>query len=409
MTKVSKAPTEEIQLSDVLAKVRRAYSPEIAEALRAELAVVASLSYADIPCCLALILEGPSGVGKSALIEMLNPVKEAQVYLRREDRFTAASFVSNAANKSTGALDKIDLLPRLKHKVMLTKELASIFGSDDKALRETFGIITNVLDGKGYRTASGTHGERGYEGDYRFNWIGATTPVPMRIHSIMAGFGYRFLFYECRFKQPDFEEIKAKMMNASSYSMQDECNALVNNFICQHFSRFPVKSIGTNDVECPDEVFKRLYDYAMLMTLGRRTVVFVPGDLLQNNGGAEGTYVVGSPEFPFRPLEMFRSISIGSALIAKRKCLSADDLKIVRHIALSSIPETRRAVLRSLIQAGGHLTSWETANHLKCSRPTALGRMKELAATEICGFHKNEPGSNEPDFITLNEEFRFLI
>ena len=70
-----------------------------------------------------------------------------------------------------------------------------MFGGDDKALREIFGVVTAVLDGKGYKTATGTHGERGYDGDYRFNWIGATTPIPIRIHTtswlnLVAGFSF---------------------------------------------------------------------------------------------------------------------------------------------------------------------------------------------------------------------------
>ncbi len=397
---------EEIGLNDVLAKVREAYSPEIAEALRAELAFVASLSYADISCCLALILEGPSGVGKSALIEMLNPSQANEQFLRREDRFTAAAFVSNASNVAKSNIGKIDLLPKLKHKVMLTKELSSMFGNDDKALREIFGIVTAVLDGKGYKTATGTHGERGYDGDYRFNWIGATTPIPTRIHNVMAGFGCRLLFYECRFPEPDYEEIFTKMKNASSYAMQEECNALVNEFISQHFERYGIKTIHTEDIEMPVELFRSLYDYARLMTFGRRAVVSDDSGSLAD-GQSESRFYASPPEAIFRPLEMFRSICIGSALTAKRHFLTADDLAIVRHIAFSSIPATRRRLLRCLIEAGGVLSSTEAAAMLKCSKPTALKWMRELAATELCAFQEEADRSNKPESIVFSEQFGF--
>ena len=126
MASISNPVLVEIELNDVLAKVSEAYSPQIGEALRAELALVASLSYADMPCCLALILEGPSGVGKSALVEMLNPNQANEKYLRREDRFTAAAFVSNASNVSKANIGKIDLLPKIAGKVRITKELWSL-------------------------------------------------------------------------------------------------------------------------------------------------------------------------------------------------------------------------------------------------------------------------------------------
>jgi hypothetical protein len=408
MADSTKQVLKEVELNDVLATVREAYSPQIAEALRAELALVASLSYADMPCCLALILEGPSGVGKSALVEMLNPNEANEPYMRREDRFTAASFVSNASNVRKEKLKDIDLLPKIAGKVMLTKELASMFGSDDKALREMFGIVTAVLDGKGYKTATGTHGERGYVGDLRFNWIGATTPIPIRIHNVMALFGCRFLFYECRFPEPDYEEILGKMKDVSSYAMQEECNALVNAFVFQHFERYAVKSIHTENIEMPDEIFRGLYDYVRLMTLGRRAV-FPENNGTSSDEQTEVRFYASPPEAPFRPIEMFRSIAIGSALIARRQRLTADDLAIVRHIAFSSIPDKRRRLLRCLIRAEGNLTSANVVEKLGCSKPTALRWMRELAATELCEFHDNETGSSRPDSMTLNERFDFLI
>jgi hypothetical protein len=400
---------EEIGLNDVLAKVREAYSPEIAEALRAELAFVASLSYADISCCLALILEGPSGTGKSALIEMLYPNEENGKYMRREDRFTAAAFVSNASNVKKEKLKDVDLLPKIAGKVMLTKELSTLFGNDDNTLRGIFGTVTAVLDGKGFRTASGTQGERGYEGDLRFNWIGATTPIQSRVHNIMANFGCRLLFYECQFPEPDYEDIYKKMKNASSYAMEDECNALVNEFITQHFERYGVKTVHTDDIETPKNIFRALFDYVRLMTLGRRAVFIEKRNPLPNGEPAEEQYFASPPEAPFRPLEMFRSICIGSALTAKRNFLTADDLAIVRHIAFSSIPATRRRMLRCLIEAVGVLNSTDAAAMLKCSKPTALKWMRELAATELCTFQDEAGGSNRPESIVLSEQFGFLI
>ena len=160
------------------------------------------------------------------------------------------------------------------------------------------------------------------------------------------------------------------MKDASSYAMQEECNALVNEFITQHFQRYGVKSIHTGDIEIPDEIFKELFDYARLMTFGRRSVS------CENNpwgdGQIETNYYASPAEAVYRPLEMFRSIAIGSALIAKRQRLTADDVAIVRHIAFSSIPDKRRMLLRCLIDAGGGLDSADVVERLGCSKPTAL-------------------------------------
>src|SRR5262249_58021796 len=84
------------------------------------------------------------------------------------DNFTPAAFVSHAANRTTKDLGKVDLLPRIKHKVLVTPELAPIFRGKEDELAQRFAIITRVLDGQGLMTDSGTHGRRGYRGDYRF-------------------------------------------------------------------------------------------------------------------------------------------------------------------------------------------------------------------------------------------------
>lgn len=141
----------------------------------------------------------------------------------------------------------------------------------------------------------------------------------------------------------------------SLVTMEAECNMLVNDFIAQHFQRYAVKSIHAEDIAVPDEIFRELFNYARRMTFGRRAVSW------ENSFSADtaiGTNYYASPaESVFRPLEMFRSIAIGSALIARRQVLTADDVQVVRHIAFSSIPDKRRTLLRCLIQAGGRLTS----------------------------------------------------
>src|SRR5262249_11860117 len=148
------------------------------------------------------------------VVRVLLPDRPAtQQHLCRVDDFTPAAFVSHAANRTTKALEKIDLLPRIKDKVMLTKELAPLFRNDEKEQRANFARLTSVLDGNGYTTNSGTHGQRGYEGRFVFHWIGATTPIPDHTHRVMAQLGNRILFYETTGKEPTEEELMAFATN----------------------------------------------------------------------------------------------------------------------------------------------------------------------------------------------------
>jgi len=163
----------QITLAQVAEVVRKHYGEDIWQAVKIGLAVVLSLSLTGRDNCVVLVYEGASGQRKSITIRLLMSDRDSTArYLIRIDDFTPASFVSHAANRKASRLQQIDLLPRVKDKVMLTKELAPLFRDDEKELRQNFARLTSVLDGNGYVTASDSHGRRGYQGQYLFNWLG---------------------------------------------------------------------------------------------------------------------------------------------------------------------------------------------------------------------------------------------
>jgi hypothetical protein len=67
-----------------------------------------------------------------------------------------AAFVSSAANVSKEDLEKIDLLPKIQHKVLVTPELALIFRGQEDELADKFNTLIHVLDGQGLSIDSGT-------------------------------------------------------------------------------------------------------------------------------------------------------------------------------------------------------------------------------------------------------------
>ena len=104
------------------------------------------------------------------------------------------SFVTHSARATADQLAKADLLPKIRFKILLTPELSTIFRGKPDELAERFSIITRVLDGQGLTTDSGTHGRRGYTGDYLFAWIGGTTPFHDTVWEVMAQLGCRLFF-----------------------------------------------------------------------------------------------------------------------------------------------------------------------------------------------------------------------
>lgn len=241
--------TEASPLGELKQKILETYGLEVWGALEAGLAVIASLSLKDRAHPLPLIYEGASGRGKSFVINMCEADRdETRRYLYRLDTFTPKSFVTHAANVGKEDLEGLDLLPKIRDKVLLIKELAPIFRGRDEELRANFAILTAVLDGRGLLSASGAQGTRGYGGRYVFNWLGATTPVPERTDAIMAQLGNRLLRYEITGQEQSEEELVEFAKSYSPRTTEDACRGLVNDAVLAHFSQYPVDSVDPKEI-----------------------------------------------------------------------------------------------------------------------------------------------------------------
>jgi hypothetical protein len=389
-----------VQWSDVAAVIRSHYREELCQSVKAALAVVASLSLKKRDHCLVLVFVGGSGRGKSIIVRVILPDgPRTEKFLERVDDFTPASFVSHASNRTPDELAAIDLLPRIQNKVMLTKELAPLFRNDERELRQNFGRLTSVLDGVGYVTNSGTHGARGYTGRYMFNWIGATTPIPERTHEIMAQLGNRLLFYEVAGEDASEEELLEFARSYGASNAVEECQKTVNDFIEGHFKSHPVESLDPDSIGIENELLREIVRYAQLIANGRVEVTV----------NASSDMEAATPEGPHRVILLLQTLARGLALVENRSSVTAEDLDVIRHIAFSSIPLNRRELLQALLGAGGCLTSSQAATALNLSKPTALTRMKELAATGICGYEPGDPSESRPAEITLPGDWRWLI
>jgi hypothetical protein len=176
-------------------KTIRRHFPDLWPAVEIGLATCATLLLRDNVNPVALIYVGPPSAGKTTVASMFEGTTFAgEPLCYRSDKFTPAAFVSQSAQATAKKLKEVDLLPRIKHKVLLTPELSTVFRGKPDELAERFSIITRVLDGQGLTTDSGTHGKRGYEGDYVFAWIGCTTPFQESVWKVMAQLGSRLFF-----------------------------------------------------------------------------------------------------------------------------------------------------------------------------------------------------------------------
>ena len=326
------------------------------------LSAIATLLLEDNANPAFLIKEGASGSGKTTIDEIIGRISELTLWV---DSFTQASFVSQRADKSEEQLQKSDLLPRLKHRVLITPDLAPTLGQKRDNLKAIVGVITRVLDGQGYSNWSGAKGGRGYSGDHLFVWLASTTPLSREAWSEIGRAGTRAMLLHLSVDEQDNEALDfvALLAGAESYSDKKTiCHSAVEGFLRELWKRLG----GPRSVAWPkndsDELLGHLGQLAKLVGVDWRAMT------------DDGSIAKDSPQ---RYSMLLYNLARGHALLYGRHELNSDDLAIVARVAADSIPNWRRPILRALIRKG-ELTTSDVMQACAVSRPIAVRRMEEL-------------------------------
>lgn len=388
--------------SGVVDAVSRHY-PELLPGFDAALAVAGAMALAERTKPLSLVFEGGSGNGKTEIIHAFFPLPDSDMddYVYRSDRFTPKSFVTHASTVKKGELRKMDLLPKLENKILLTKELSPIFRGREQEMADSFGILITVLDGLGFICDSGTRGRRGYEANILFNWLAATTPLPASTHRLMSQLGTRLLFYEVPAVKADKKRLLRYALKTGGSGNQNEVREKVNNLVSAFLTNYPVGSISPSTIVFSEVHAAELVQWAKLLVAGRAAVNY-------EKVGYNWTPVAAMPpEGVWKVISYLKELTFGHALIHGREYINESDLVLVQEVAVSSIPGHLRRPLRRLGRYGSINTS--TAVRLcRVSAPTARNYLDELALLGIGALRKGRPASNQPDEVVLSEEYQWL-
>src|SRR3989338_5486370 len=117
--------------------------PELVFPTEIALSVVCQLFIEDIVNPFALVIIDVASAGKTI---SLNFMSELNDIVYKLDDFTNASIVSQAANRKSEDLEKTDLLPQIKNKVLLVRDFSSLFSKREDELMTIIGRLTRVLD-----------------------------------------------------------------------------------------------------------------------------------------------------------------------------------------------------------------------------------------------------------------------
>lgn len=371
------------------------------------LSVTAQLKIADVANCLLLIFVGAPSSRKTTMLSWFDGLDITY----RSDGFSPASFVSHFAGASKKRLAEIDLLPRVKNKILLTPELLTTFNAPFETLNHNMGILTRVLDGQGYTSDSGVHGQRGYkgfEGDYVFHWLGGIAYVPSRIWGLLGNMGSRVYFYLFPKEKEKTPEELAKELSEDFPAKSKACRNAIHSFVKDLWEKYPTKVKWRKDKDSPDAL-ANISRHAQLLSKLRGNIEY---QRINESSEESETYTQPIIEEPHRANQVLYNLARGHALLHGRKYITKDDLPIIRKVALNSARTDRIKLFDILLDNKGLASSKTLAECLDCSRTMALRTMKSLRILGIIDIIKADSGAKggRPMLVAkLKPEYQWVL
>ena len=206
--------------------------PGLWDSLEFELAIQKILNIADCTLPFAGIVLGRPSSLKTIGIELFR----ANTFYT--DSFSAKSMVSHSTAVKKAELKKIEMLPKIKNKFLLTPELSPTFAKKDDDLIEILGILTRILDGHGYESDTGAHGHKGYNEPIMIVWAGAAVDIPFKVHKYLGTLGPKLYFL----RLPNSRQSEVDYYNNLDNDFGDKLNR-IRAALIDYLQAYPVKTL----------------------------------------------------------------------------------------------------------------------------------------------------------------------
>ena len=350
-------------LTPALDVVREQFLGVESYVLQAEVTMCATATLLlDMDGCIGIVLEGQASTNKTTVLDFFDDLTDLTHKL---DEFTKASFLTNVKNVTEAEKSKIHLLPKLKDKVCIVPDLAPILAAKQGEIEDKLGMLTRVLDGHGLSRAAGTSELVKIQGDYRFTFLAATTPLNNKAYQAMSKLGNRLLFVDATQSNRTTEEI---MLQIGDVRKQKKvCAKAVLEAIQGVIEERGLRE--TRESEVTEGEYKRtIIELAQISAAGRS---WIDDDIRRI-------------EDAMRLSTRLLSLAKARALLCGRTQLNHDDVALVARVALATMPYHKRRLFRALLQSeSGELGAREVETVLEINRDTALKHMKGLAETGL--------------------------
>ncbi len=347
--------------------------PECMVAGEVGVAVLAQLLIKDVRNPFGLVYVDVPSAGKTITLNFFSDLEELAY---STDNFTPSSLVSHASNRKQKDLEKIDLLPRIRHRMLIVRDLAPIFAERQENLLKNLGVMTRVFDGEGYESDSGVHGKRGYKGDYTFMFLAGSTPIAPRVWKFMGNLGSRLFFLNMKATDKTEEELAELLIQDDFKRKEQECRTATRNLILTLWSCH--KGGVTWDKKSDPSELRRVVSRCAKLLAHLRGTVNVWSD--EEDGKQHHTNVV--IEKPTRINQLLYNLARGHALACGRTNLTREDLWPCIEVALNSAQYNRIKLVEAIMEFAGTVNTGVAEEAIQCSNPTAL---KEIETLRILG------------------------
>jgi len=310
--------------------------------MEACLSAVCTLFLKDNKNPLGLIIIGPSAGSKSTILNMFKYLPNNLTH--HTDKFTPASFLTQATNVSQEKLESIDLIRKLPNRILLVPDLVSMFGKKEQEVKESLSILTRVMDGDGLSNDGGVQGHREFNEECVFVMLGAVVKIVPAIWRIVSEMGTRLLFI--RMDRLNIHESQTDILikqinNSKNYrDNEQQLKKMTDDLIKGKIERYGIRQVEWNKEH--DELVTR--KISLISELISKLRVTEDSDIgLEQN------------ETPYRVLNQLMNLLQGRAILYDRDYIVEDDLPLALAVALSSVDVVRGQITRVAI---GHCSEY---------------------------------------------------
>ena len=280
--------------------------------------------------------------------------------------------VSHSTAVKKEELAKIDILPKIKDRFLLTPELSPTFAKKDDDLIEILGILTRILDGHGYESDTGAHGHRGYTEQMMFVWAGAAVDIPYKVHKYLGTLGPKLYFLIL----PSNSHSEAEYYNNLDKDFGDKLDKIriaLFDYL-EWFESCPDMIDDLDGVNRKSELHKMTWDFNKNKELPKRYIIKLAillshlrgvvttwGDT-SDSQGLDYSYALAIVEDPSRAITQLMNLARGHALSQGRNYITMQDIPLVIKVVFSTASHERVRIFELLIEHQGKLNTSKIAD-----------------------------------------------